>query len=336
MTHEFKSIVAAYSLAQKQGVNCVLASVVALEGTSYRRPGVRMLILEDGSTVGAVSGGCVEKEVIRQAQAVFQSGTPRTMVYDGRYRLGCDGQLYLLLEPFRPNETLLVAFKDIVENRKVFKLQSFFERTPQDSATYGTWISFGTQPYPLNAEQTSIPNGIEIFEQPMPPCFRLLLLGAEHDAVQLCQFAAATGWEVTVVASPDEEKSKKHFPGASQFIAIAPEQLAVAIDQETAVMVMSHSFSKDLRYVIALKETNPGYFGLLGPSKRREKLFDALLERCPELSDTFLDLIHGPAGLHIGAETPQEIAIAVLAEILAVVRGKQPDFLKEKSGKIHS
>ncbi len=80
----------------------VLASVVALEGSSYRRPGVRMLLLEDGHMTGAVSGGCVEKEIFRQSESVFRTGIPKMMTYDGRYRLGCEGILYILLEPFRP------------------------------------------------------------------------------------------------------------------------------------------------------------------------------------------------------------------------------------------
>ena len=93
MTHELKAIFEQIEKVQQAGVKGVLASVVALKGSSYRRPGVRMLLLENGIMVGAVSGGCVEKEIIRQADSVFQSGVPKVMVYDGRYRLGCEGIL---------------------------------------------------------------------------------------------------------------------------------------------------------------------------------------------------------------------------------------------------
>ena len=110
MTHELKQIITAFEAAKFKGIQTVLATVVALEGSSYRRPGVRMLLLEDGGSVGAVSGGCVEKEVFRQADSVFKTSVPKVMTYDGRYRLGCEGILHILLEPFNPNGDLFSCF----------------------------------------------------------------------------------------------------------------------------------------------------------------------------------------------------------------------------------
>jgi xanthine/CO dehydrogenase XdhC/CoxF family maturation factor len=96
MTHEIKDIIEAYLKAKEKGLKAVLASVVDLTGSSYRKPGVRMLILEDGSMIGAVSGGCVEKDILRQSETVFKNGISKMMTYDGRYRLGCEGVLYIL------------------------------------------------------------------------------------------------------------------------------------------------------------------------------------------------------------------------------------------------
>ena len=110
MTHELQSIIEQAREWQQQGHKMVLASVVALEGSSYRKPGVRMLLNTQGQTLGAVSGGCVEKEVQRQAQSVFEDGVPKIMTYDGRLRLGCEGVLYLLLEPFEVSSELYQAF----------------------------------------------------------------------------------------------------------------------------------------------------------------------------------------------------------------------------------
>ena len=93
MTHEFKYIVNQAYKNQQNGFKNVLATVVYLEGSSYRKPGVRMLIAENGEITGAVSGGCVEKEVVRRAQSIFASGVPKVITYDGRYRLGCEGIL---------------------------------------------------------------------------------------------------------------------------------------------------------------------------------------------------------------------------------------------------
>ena len=111
MLHELKDIIRSAKIAQSLGIKTALASVVSLDGSSYRRPGVRMSIQENGKMIGAVSGGCVEKEIIRQSQRVFETNTSTLMEYDGRYRLGCEGFLYILIEPFHPNEAFFNAFE---------------------------------------------------------------------------------------------------------------------------------------------------------------------------------------------------------------------------------
>ena len=110
MTHELKQIIQVALQNQALGRQSVLATVVDLEGSSYRKPGVRMLLTDDGTMTGAVSGGCVEKEVLRRAQSVFDTNASKVMVYDGRYRLGCEGSLYILIEPFFVSEALKNAF----------------------------------------------------------------------------------------------------------------------------------------------------------------------------------------------------------------------------------
>ena len=115
------------------------------------------------------------------------------------------------------------------------------------------------------------------------------------------------------------------------------ESLSVEnIDNQTAVLLMTHSYVKDLKYLLRIRNTQPAYLGILGPAKRREKLFNELIERYPEIDDSFFDTIYGPSGLNIGAETAQEIAIAIMAEILTVVRQQKPIMLKHKSSPIHN
>ena len=166
--------------------------------------------------------------------------------------------------------------------------------------------------------------------------FKLVLIGAEHDAVQLCSYATLTGWEVTIIASPKEEKTINDFPGATNFIADEAEDLSITIDKQTAIVLMTHSYVKDLQFLAKLKDSRPAYFGLLGSARRREKLFNELLDRHPNLTGEFLESIHGPAGLDIGAETPQEISVAILSEILTVINKRKPILLKEREGNIHS
>ncbi|MEL6483419.1 MAG: XdhC family protein, partial [Bacteroidota bacterium] len=294
MTHELKAIFEQFEKAQKVGMKSVLASVVSLDGSSYRRPGVRMLVLENGQMVGAVSGGCVEKEVKRQAASVFENGIPKVMVYDGRYRLGCDGILYILIEPFAPKEAETKSFWEHIESRQPIGFTSYFSTSASENPNYGSSIAIGSETIRLNPKQD--PKNLERFEQVMEACFRFYIIGAEHDAVQLGHHASLMGWEVIVVAHPTESKTQNAFPGIQKMLHQEPEQLDITLDENTAVVVMTHSFAKDLGYVLSLSKLSLcAYIGLLGPSKRREKLIDAVLERHPEITETYMDTIHGPA-----------------------------------------
>lgn len=336
MTHELKRIVRAYEKTIKEGKTSVLATVVHVEGSSYRRPGVQMLIAEDGQMTGAVSGGCVEKEVNRQARDVFQTGVPKIMTYDGRYRLGCEGILYILIEPFRPEKEWITAFWEAISERRPLVLSSYYQLKEGQDTSYGSNISFPQDTMALRPGFQS-EKSMESFQIPFRPCFKLIIIGTEHDAVKLCGFASMMGWEVTIVAPPSEQKSIDDFKGADQFINVIPEAFeTIGIDAETAILLMTHNFAKDLAFLLSLKDSSPAYLGLLGPASRREKLLDAFIERYPEVSETFLEGIYGPAGLNLGSETPEEIAISILSEILAVVRAKDPILLRHKKGTIHS
>lgn len=336
MTHELKYIVQQFENRHKEGRKAVLATVVDLDGSSYRRPGVRMLLFDDGKMVGAVSGGCVEKEVFRQANSVFETGISKIMIYDGRYRLGCEGILYILLEEFKPTEAFCKAFWSTIAKRKSFEITSTYLKEPATSNGFRTIFQFDGNSFAVNSNSSILEETQLEFSQVMQPCFQLIIIGAEHDAVQLCKYAALTGWEVTIVVNPREEKSELDFPGSHKMVHVEPEMYLPEFDAQTAVVLMTHSYVKDLQFLLKLKDTNAAYFGLLGPYRRREKLFDELMERCPDVREDFLELVHGPAGVDIGAETPEEIANSIISEILAVVRKREPSLLKHRMGSIHS
>ncbi|MFC3879494.1 XdhC family protein [Algoriphagus namhaensis] len=341
MTHEFKSIIRQAVAWQNQGKRMVLATVVALEGSSYRRPGVRMLLADDGNWVGAVSGGCVEKEVYRYALRVFESGKARVMSYDGTYRLGCEGTLYLLLEPFEVGDELLKTFESYLSKRQKFSIESAFNlvsANEDSSEIMGSEISLGSKKFTFQLDLlTENLTEANRFSQEFPPLFQLCIFGAEHDAVALCQMASNLGWEVHIYASPDEQKTQQFFPGSTSFQTPTFEALdSSGIDSNTAVMLMTHSFNKDVQYLMALKDARPAYFGLLGPAHRRERLLSKFLEYFPETDLDFFEKMHGPAGINIGAENAYEIAVSILAEILSVLRDQDPQPLKDKSGRIHA
>jgi xanthine dehydrogenase accessory factor len=335
MTHELKTIVENHLLALEKGLKTVLVTVVDLNGSSYRKPGVRMLILENGEMIGAVSGGCVEKDILRQSETVFNSGKPKMMTYDGRYRLGCEGILFILLEPFNPDPSFINEFKNCLEQRHTFKIKSYYQKEVGAFNNIGSVVYFNTKHFSVSKD-FKLNNDVLVFEETLKPCFKLMIFGAEHDAVQLCKLAHYNGWEVTVISGPLESKTITDFPGATAFFSVSPDAFELnSIDSETAVILMTHNFSNDLKYLLELKDSKPAYLGILGPSKRREKLLLQFLEYCPEVEDTFIENIHAPAGLNIGAETPQEIAVSIVSEILSIIRNQVPKSLKEKTGRIH-
>lgn len=337
MTHEINELFQTLKAWQQSGKKAVLASVVALEGTSYRRPGVRMIIGEDGNSVGAVSGGCVENEIERQAQSVFQTGRPKVMSYDGRFRVGCDGILYLLIEPvFIPTE-LFADFDIHLKSRRPFSMDTYYYHDVGEYDNLGTLITINGKKYSLNP--SFYPDEVNdqlCFSQSFDPLFRLYIFGAEHDAVKLSKASKELGWEVTIVASADESKSCEYFTGASSLITPSFQEIDTSVfDDRTAVILMTHSYNKDVQYLMALKDSKPAYIGLLGSVSRRERVLSMFLEYCPDTSTDFLDQIHGPAGISLGAESASEIAVSVVAEILSVIRRQDPILLKNKKGSIH-
>lgn len=339
MTFEFKNCINSYKQAREKGVKTVMATLVALDGSSYRKPGVRMLLAEDGTMTGALSGGCVEKEILKQSQSVFQTNQPKMMTYDGRYRLGCEGTLYILIEPFHPSDDLLQAFEKSLEERKALHIKTVYSKHEGVDTNWGSLITFDTEngfgfSKNANLEEKGRTESL-LFEQQLQPCFRLILVGAEHDAVQLCLTASVLGWEVVIVTSAASPKTTLDFPGVHQLLKLEPSELQLKeVNQHTAIVLMTHSYAKDLQYLLALKETQPAYIGLVGAKKRGQKLINDLVEHYPEVEEDFLDTIHSPAGLNIGAETPQEIALSICSEILSVTRQQQPDFMKNKRATI--
>lgn len=334
MLHELKNIVHTAKDAKGLKIKTALASVVSLKGSSYRGPGVRMSVQESGKMIGALSGGCVEKEILRQAQRVFETNAPLLIEYDGRYRLGCEGILTILIEPFNPEEDFFSAFERQYSSREPFEIVSYFSKEPSKKNEGGSCFIFSNDHFPIS--KTKIEKGLDEFHQIIKPNFKLIIVGSEHDSVQLCSYAAATGWEVDIVSPTKDYKTIENFPGASNYFEMNEIEFGrIDVDSQTAVIIMTHNYARDLKYLSALGTKKIEYIGLLGPSERREKILHDLLEKNELLSDGFLDTIYGPTGINIGAETPQEIAISILAEILSVFRKQKPISLKDKQIGIH-
>lgn len=335
MTHELKNILFQAIANQNKGLKSVLATVVNLDGSSYRKPGVRMLICEDGSSTGAVSGGCIEKEIINQAHSVFQSGKAKMMTYDGRYRLGCEGVLYILIEPFYVSDDLYEKFHQVLKLRQEFKIDSYYLKQEIYTGDFGSKIVFNDQSSFNFTENFTPANDLQVFSQTLKPPFKLIIIGSEHDAVKLCLMASLLGWEIEVITSWKDPKELRNFPGAKIVSAKNPDDLDLVIDDETALVLMTHNYALDLKYLIKLQNNTKNYVGILGSIKRREHLLNEIIEMSPDISEEFLDNIYSPAGLNIGAITPEEIALSILSEILAVTRQKDASQLRNVNTENH-
>jgi len=289
MTHELRLLFQTLKSWQASGKKAVFISVVALEGSSYRRPGVCMIMSQEGEMVGAVSGGCVETEIERQAQRVFQTGKAKVIVYDGRFRIGCEGIIHILIEPVSLSEELFSAFEKQVKIRQPIQMEAWFYREVGEYGDVGSMVTLNGKKYPLHPSFTMDQIAQQkCFSQTLKPLFQLFIFGAEHDAVQLCQAAKLLGWKVTVIASPDESKSCEYFPGANSLISPTFDTIDTSeIDEQTAVLLMTHSFNKDVQYLMALKDTQPAYLGLLGSNNRRERVLSMLLDHMPDISSDF-------------------------------------------------
>jgi xanthine/CO dehydrogenase XdhC/CoxF family maturation factor len=278
-----------------RGQQLALATLVRAQGSSYRRPGARMLVCLDGVTVGSLSGGCLEDEVARRAFEVMGTGTPSLMSFDTRLRFGCNGSIEVFVEAVR--DDFLAELATHFTRRQTCRALTCFE---------GEEAERGTR---LLALDEQVPNGA--FLQEIEPPIQLVIFGEGPDSIPLRAFAEVLGWEVIEV---DEAAD---LPGR--------------VDQRTAAIVKSHNYGRDfaaLRHLLAL---DLPYVGLLGPRKRRDQLLNAVLD-----SGISIDAeLFAPAGLDLGAEMPEEIALALISEIQAVFAGATAESLRARKAPIH-
>lgn len=277
-----------------RGQPMVLATLVRARGSSYRRPGARMLITSDGHTVGALSGGCLEEEVTVRAQEVFATGQPLLLSFDTRLRYGCHGAIEVLLEKLPPE--LLEPLAAAQRGRREFHIATTFENSP----------SLGSR---LLARPEEVPPGA--FLQTIPPPLRLLLIGEGPDSAALCGLAAALGWEIIET----EEASA------------LPDDL----DQWNAAIIKTHNYGRDYAALEKLLPLGLRYVALLGPRLRRDQLLHTLLETSLRVRSQ----LFSPAGLDLGAESPEQIALAIVAEIQTVFAEASAESMREWKRPIH-
>jgi xanthine dehydrogenase accessory factor len=356
---EHARMMAAYSALQASGGVCVLATVVGTRGSSYRSPGARMLILPDGSRIGAVSGGCLEGELCRRAHwwtsespAVLKTFDTSTQEDNEGFGLGCGGGIDLLLERIGRDvsETHpLLAQQRVTESRQAAALAVVLEATAASGLRVGERFALANaEQYPeigmLLRRSTEIGYsftallrggrlaGCRVFVEWMAPPVQLLVCGAGTDAQPVVTQAAALGWSVVVLDQRADFARESRFPDADHVIAARDVAAldGLALDARTAAIVMSHSFAQDTFFLESLLQHPLGYLGVLGARRRTLDLL-ARLGR-----DAMPPGLHAPAGLDIGAETPEQIALSILSEVQATFAKRHGGALRDRDGSIHA
>jgi xanthine/CO dehydrogenase XdhC/CoxF family maturation factor len=371
---ELQEIVRAYEEAKKTGKQTALATVVQVEGSSYRQPGARMLVTDDGQLTGAISGGCLEGDALRKARLVMAQQKALLITYDTTddddaklgVGLGCNGVIQILIEPIQaenPNNPVALI-KRIVSRRQNAVLVTVFSLQQRQALQPGTTLlltadentfcqvlspDFNTQlqqqARQVWEKQTSeiienIPlSGIEYtaFVEFVPPAISLVIIGAGNDAGPLVQMAHLLGWQITVVDGRANYATAARFPLANRVLVAKSDQVLnqIPVDEQTVFVLLTHNYNYDLAMLRQLKELPVRYIGVLGPKKKLDRMLTESQETGSPVSAEQLARIYGPIGLNIGAETAEEIALATLAEIKAVFSRKEAGFLRDSTEAIH-
>jgi len=363
---EIIAILKAYRNTQKQSVRSALATVVRVEGSSYRRAGARMLVTEDGMLTGAISGGCLEGDALKKALSAIHQQENKLVTYDTTdeddakfgIQLGCNGIVHILFEPIDSNKEINpISILEALQSERadamvvtLFSLESksqigtvmvynntnVIENVPLairsqlltdvEETFAGKTSEF--KAYPFGSES------IDAFLEFVKPPISIIIAGAGNDAQPLAEIAYMLGWEVTVADGRPTHATQQRFGKAKNVLIAKPAQLfpLVEIDGQTAIVLMTHNYNYDIELLGMLLTTDAPYIGTLGPKKKLIRMLDELQMNTEENQMR----VHGPVGLDIGAETAEEIAISIIAEIKSVFARAAGKSLKEKTGAIHS
>jgi xanthine dehydrogenase accessory factor len=365
---ELQDIVTAFDRANSAGKQTALATVVHVEGSSYRRAGARMLITDDGELTGAISGGCLEGDALRKARLVMAQNKPMLVMYDTTddddakfgVGLGCNGIIHILIEPIFKDkqDNPIQLFKLFLSKRQPVVLVTPFslndKHAPQpgtclllttDEQLHGSFPDLAIKDALFSDAKNALKNGnsatktylygdkFTCFIELLQPTVSLVIFGAGNDAIPLVQFAHVLGWQITLIDGRANYAVAPRFPLATRIIISKPQQALdqITLDSRTVIVLMTHNYNYDMAILKQLLPLELSYIAALGPKKRLERMLAELREEGNEIASSQLKSIYGPAGLDIGSENSDEIALSILAEIQAVLKKRNGAPLREKA-----
>lgn len=350
---ETRQVLAQIEALRREGTRAALATVVRVRGSAYRHPGAKLVVAEDGSSVGNVSGGCLEADVREVAHRVMSSGVPERRTYCGGSNeisawdlgVGCDGEVEIVIEPVRsgrePERTLLESESPFVVITRLDGAIGDGSQAPDDqSRTEGElhrvvvggeaaeeWLA-------LDRSQLVERDGVSCFVDILVPPPRLLVVSAGDDARHLARLADEVGFRVVVADRRPGLLAADRFPPTVRLLETDAARLGerLVLDAESFAVVMTHHFADDTDYLRALLRSPVRYLGVLGPRQRTERILGIL--RAEGAVDE--SRIFGPVGLDIGTDGAEQVALSILAEILAIRSGRPARSLRDRRAPIHA
>ena len=358
---EIADVLAAIEALAARGERMALATIVAVRGSTYRRPGARLLVPEDGAPIGNLSGGCLEGDVADMARVVMQEGRARLAGWDltadddavWGLGLGCNGAIDVFIEPADRAAEAAGALRMALQEERPISLVTVLE-SDEPAVVPGARLVVGPEGSvdgslgaagidtlgilaareQLAAERSEIRSlgaAVHAFVEVLEPPLHLVICGAGHDAIPLVRAAAGLGWNAVVVDDREAFLSPERFPDAAEFVHLQdPTHVAKAarVDERTHLR-------RPRRRHFERRCAPRGGRDSRSDQGARTLCRDPVAAEGVAIDDEVRARIHGPAGLDLGAEGPEEIAQAIVAEIVAVKRRRSGGFLKERPGPIH-
>jgi len=346
---------------QQDGETIAVATLVRACGSVPRLPGARLGLTRSGKMVGSVSGGCVENDVFEHALQVLDTGQPVIVRYGAADELGlavglsCGGSVEVLIEPFAAAEAWQALRRAVQEERPAALAIGL---TPHslvgrklvvfDDGTFAGSIDAALDDQIMLALQQLILEGgtrmlnvpwpadtVTVFLEAFPAPQRLLIVGGTHTAIPLCRLAKVLGFRVTVIDARRAYATRERFPDADELLPVLPDEaLAEACSDSTSVVILTHDSKFDLPALTSALRSRARYIGILGSKKTHERRKVELRQQ--GFTEADIARLRAPVGLDLGGRSPEEVALAILAEVLAVRYGRDGRALAERTAAIHA
>lgn len=364
---ELQQIVELWRAAKARQDEVCLVTVVRVEGSSYRKPGARMLLTRSGQRAGTISGGCLEAEVMKKVWWLTESG-PMIQRYSSffdddsplPYGLGCGGAVHVLLERGEATHAVLNALDVNLNTRLPFVIVTDTDKASTILVQQAGGKNLFRSPASLSPEMADLVKRAvrerlsfyaeasllddypaELFVEYVAPRPSLTIFGAGDDAKPLADFAQNLGWHVTIADGRSHLARRDRFPMADRMLVLDYENAApirdLTIGAEDAFVLLTHSYEQDKALLQQLLPCKAKYLGVLGPRQRTERLVGEIASQIGMSSEECMDCLHAPVGFDIGADSPESIALSIVTEIVAVLNDRDGMSLKKPSRKhIHS